>query len=267
MSKTIEKGSEKVPGKGRRRKRRKRTSTKPTINERILPDFSFDDALTSVETPDEQSGKVLSAAKNSKPDDPLPDGSDCCKADAQPKGGEQDESLETSQREEHPPMLPSKLSEHKEKDTTVSTDTSKHLNQPSWTTDDDDALLLARRRHPDLTWAEIAALLPGNRSLSACYSRYHKVLLKKCAASSKRPRGRPRKTPQRDSETRIVGRSSSNASWTTKENNILKRNKAKGLSWEEVARLLPERSWRECKQQYEKLRTTMKADSCIITNV
>mmetsp|Transcript_112 Transcript_112/g.232 ORF Transcript_112/g.232 Transcript_112/m.232 type:complete len:233 (+) Transcript_112:991-1689(+) len=150
-----QKESRKLPGKGRRRKRRKRTFTKPT-KEKMLPDFSFDSS-SSVEIPDEQSGKVLSTAENSKRDDPRPNGSDTCKADEQHKG-EQDTTLETSQREAHPPMLPSKLSGHKEKDTTVS---------PSWTTDDDNALLLARRRHPDLTWAQIPALLPGNRSLSA----------------------------------------------------------------------------------------------------
>ena len=133
------------------------------------------------------------------------------------------------------------------------------LDPPFWTTEDDNALLLARRRRPDLTWAEIAALLPGNRSLSDCYNRYHsKSLLKKGTVPSRNPKGRPRKTPQPDSEARIVGQSSSNAIWTTQENDILKRNNAKGLSWEEVARLLPEKSWRECKQQYEKLQTTVK---------
>lgn len=239
-----------VPGKRSRRKRKRQTSTKST-KERMFPDLLFDD-----QSGDDKSEKVAASTKNSKADNSLADESDGCESDAQPTQDKQDETMEESQRDEHPPMRPSNLSENKEKDSAL---TAKQLHPPAWTTDEDEVLLLSRRHNPDLTWAEIAASLPGNRSHSACYNRYHSVLLKKYGSPSKRPRGRPRRIPQPDSETRTVGRSfSDETSWTTKENAILKRNKAKGLSWGQVARLLPERTWRDCKQQYEKLCTTMK---------
>jgi hypothetical protein len=126
----------------------------------MFPDLLFDD-----QSGDDKSEKVAASTKNSKADNSLADESDGCESDAQPTQDKQDETMEESQRDEHPPMRPSNLSENKEKDSAL---TAKQLHPPAWTTDEDEVLLLSRRHNPDLTWAEIAASLPGNRSHSAC---------------------------------------------------------------------------------------------------
>jgi hypothetical protein len=133
-----------------------------------------------------------------------------------------------------------------------------NLPHPPWTKDEDEALISARHRHSNLTWDQMVALVPGNRSTRACCNRYHRLISMKKLSPRERCRGRPRKTSKPESQVQIYSRPISDIPWTTKENDTLRRAKAKCLAWGEISKSLPGRSWRECKLQYEKLLNTTK---------
>ena len=107
-------------------------------------------------------------------------------------------------------------------------DSPAEKSSPRYTPDENDILIEARASR--LTWEETVALFGGRRNEAALKVQYHKL--------SRMP------------ESRV---SKANRNYTADEDELIVREKERGKSHHEIAKLLPDRSAKSVQNRYYKL--------------